>query len=65
MAEKIVIEISPDGKVSGDVAQGPGGAKCLAALYKLLGDLGEHTETRKKPEFYQAEQQGQRRTVKR
>lgn len=65
MAERIVIEISPDGKVSGDVAQGPGGAKCLAALYKILGDLGEHTETRKKPEFYNDAQQGQRRTVKR
>ena len=50
--DEVLIEINPDGTVTGDVLCGPGGEGCLAILQELLGDLGPG-EPDKKDEFNQ------------
>lgn len=52
---KIVVTITPNGAVEGDVKEGPGGAGCVSALLDLLEELGEQEELRKKPAYFQRE----------
>lgn len=60
---KIEVIIKPDGTISGDVVEGPGGSVCLKKLDELLSDVGKGGKARKKSEFYQTETQQARKKV--
>jgi hypothetical protein len=51
--EELVIEIDATGKISGDVAAGPGGKGCLDMLEEVLGGIGGKAAESHKPEIYQ------------
>lgn len=50
--EELMIEIDATGKISGDVAAGPGGKGCLDMLEEVLGGIGTKGSQETKPEMY-------------
>ena len=55
MLQEVIVKISPDGSTTETIVNGVTGPRCEDLTKALLNAIGEVSETKKLPEYYQAE----------